>query len=325
MNISRQALETESNRTGFRMDVLEKVAQHLNLLDNFRGHPFLKDRFALKGGTALNLFEYEAPRLSVDIDLNYIAAADKSEMQQDRPKIEKAIQAVCKREGFTIRRIPADHAGGKWRLQFKSELGEGGTLEIDVNFMLRVPLWPPVKRDSFPIGSFKVSDITTVDFHELAAGKLCALLSRREGRDLYDAQQILTAGNFDEGRLRLAFVVYGAMNRKDWRTVSAEDVDYDHKNLEDRLVPLLRGDFLGRQTFEHWAGQMVSECRKRLNVVLPFSERERKFLDLLNGDGKIDPELLTSDAELAERIRLHPMLEWKAINVRKHKGETGLT
>ena len=48
------------------------------LLENFRAHPFLKHRCALKGGTALNLFLFDVPRLSVDIDLNYIASAERA-------------------------------------------------------------------------------------------------------------------------------------------------------------------------------------------------------------------------------------------------------
>jgi predicted nucleotidyltransferase component of viral defense system len=55
--------------TGFRPEILEKVIHLLNLLEIFRAHLFLKNRCALKGGTALNLFLFDAPRLSVDIDL----------------------------------------------------------------------------------------------------------------------------------------------------------------------------------------------------------------------------------------------------------------
>lgn len=55
--------------TGFKADVVEKVLQLLNLLNKLNSHPFLKGKFALKGGTALNLFVLNIPRLSVDIDL----------------------------------------------------------------------------------------------------------------------------------------------------------------------------------------------------------------------------------------------------------------
>jgi hypothetical protein len=64
----------------------------------------------------------------------------------------------------------------------------------------------------------------------------------------------------------------------------------------------------------------MKECREGLSAVLPFSEAEREFLDLLLDRGKIDPTLLTSDTALQKRIRGQPLLEWKAIHVRRHKG-----
>ena len=56
--------------TGFRAEMIEKVLHLLNLLDQLNCHPMLKGKWVLKGGTALNLFVFDLPRLSVDIDLN---------------------------------------------------------------------------------------------------------------------------------------------------------------------------------------------------------------------------------------------------------------
>jgi predicted nucleotidyltransferase component of viral defense system len=49
----------------------------LELLAGLESHPYLRGRLALKGGTALNVFVFDLPRLSVDIDLNYVGAADR--------------------------------------------------------------------------------------------------------------------------------------------------------------------------------------------------------------------------------------------------------
>jgi len=152
MNISRERLIDGATRTGYRPDVLEKVARLLGLLEGFRSHPFLKSRFALKGGTALNLFVFDVPRLSVDIELNYIGPVDRDQMLVERPRVEQAVTAVCQRERFSLRKVPADHAGGKWRPRHQSAFGTGGNLEIDLNYMFRVPLWQPVAIDSKVIG-----------------------------------------------------------------------------------------------------------------------------------------------------------------------------
>jgi len=318
MRISRERLAAEAENTGFRPEILEKVLHLLSLLEGLRSHPFLKGRLALKGGTALNLFLFNVPRLSVDIDLNYVGAADRETMLAERPKVEDAIRAVCSREGFAVRRIPEDHAGGKWRLQYESALGGRGNLELDLNFMLRVPLWPILSRDSRPIGSRKAKAIPLLDPHELAAGKFAALLARHESRDLFDAHQILNRDDLHPERLRLAFVVYGAMNRKDWRTVSADDVRFDTAEIRDSLVPVLRSEVLA--DVSSWAARLAEDCRKGLGSLLPFSDTEMEFLNRILDEGKIEPEFLTADEEMAERIRQHPMLHWKAQNVRKFKG-----
>jgi predicted nucleotidyltransferase component of viral defense system len=83
--------------------MLEKALHLLQLLQSMNKHPLLKGKWVLKGGTALNLFIFKLPRLSVDIDLNYIGPVDPEETKKERSKIEQACKAVFSREGFTIK------------------------------------------------------------------------------------------------------------------------------------------------------------------------------------------------------------------------------
>ena len=321
MKISYEKLIAQAEATGFRADVLEKVAHLLGLLEALGSHPFLKGKLALKGGTALNLFVFNVPRLSVDIDLNYVGAEDREIMLAERPRIEQAVKAVFAREGFTVRRMPEEHAGGKWSLRYQSAAGQGGNLEVDLNFMYRVPLWPVTISDSYPVGTWQGTQIPVIDIHELAAGKLAALLARRQARDLFDSHGILHMGNLDQDRLRTAFVVYGAMNRKDWRTVSVEDVNLDRAELARQLIPTLNVNTSAEQeSIDKYGARLVEECRQALSVVLPFSENEKAFLDLLLEHGEIDSTILTADLSLQQRIQRQPLLEWKAVNVRKYRG-----
>ncbi len=320
MRLSAEKLAAEAELTGFRPDILEKVAHLMGLLDSLQSHPFVKGKLVLKGGTALNLFVFEIPRLSVDIDLNYVGAESRDAMLEERPKVVQAVQAVFKREGFTVRRVPEAHAGGKWSLRYQGASGQSGNLEVDINFMYRVPLWPVTIMDSHKLGAWRATGIPVIDIHELAAGKLAALLSRRKARDLFDSHRILNLGGFDLERLRVAFVVYGAMNRKDWRTVSAEDVDFDGMELARQLFPTLRlGAIQATDEAREYGKTLVQECRQELSAVLPFNDSEREFLDLLLGKGEIDPSILTADVTLQNRIQQQPLLEWKAINVRQYK------
>lgn len=321
MIISRQLLEHDSADTGFRAEILEKVLQLLHLLNAVNGHPFLKQRLALKGGTALNLFHFNVPRLSVDVDLNYIGVADREAALGERASVEAALHAVFAREEMVMDRLPTDHAGGKWRLRYPSALSGMGNLELDLNYMFRVPLWPVERRDSRAIGSTVAKDIPILDIHELAAGKLAALFARQASRDVFDAHQLLTTRSLAPDRLRLGFVVYGAMNRLDWRTVSLDRFDFRTRDLTDQLLPVLRRDHLRTiKTPERWAEDLGRTCHAALSVVLPLTAAERTFLDLLLDRGEIHPEFLTSDHQVQARITAQPLLQWKAINVRKHRG-----
>lgn len=158
-----------------------------------------------------------------------------------------------------------------------------------------------------------------MDIHELAAGKLVALLARHSVRDLFDSHQLLHEAELDSGYLRVAFVAYGGMNRRDWRDASVRDVTFETDEIRNQLVPLLRSSRLAEvEDLGPWAGRLVEETRQALDVVLPLSASEMEFLSRLNGTGEIVPSLLTSDQKLAERIADHPLIKWKAQNVRHH-------
>jgi len=323
VNLTAEDILPIASATGFRSDLVEKVLHLMGLLGALNAHPYLKGRWVLKGGTALNLFVLDLPRLSLDIDLNYVGKLDVDAMQLERPRIEDAIRSVVSREELSLTRTPHEHAGGKWRLAYSGFSGQKGTLEVDLNFMFRLPLWEVQPRDSHLFGTFQERGIPILDIHELAAGKLAALLSRKQSRDLFDSHRLLRSGLLQHERLRLAFVVYGAMNRKDWRTVTVNDVAFDAQEMGDHLLPTLnvREDDHDASPAEY-GDRLAKETREALSAVLPLAENERAFLDLLLARGEVDPSLLTSDASLQERIRRQPLLEWKARNIRQHFTES---
>jgi len=311
-----------AEKTGFRIEMIEKVLLLINLLNTLNSHPFLKGKWVLKGGTALNLFLLNLPRLSVDIDLNYIGTTDREQMLAERPGIEQAVQAVFSREGFIIKRMPEEHAGGKWRLGYQSITGQPGNLEVDINFMYRQPLYDMSIADSHPFGNFQAKKIPVLDLHELAAGKLTALLSRGQARDLYDCYQILSMHDIKHDYLRIAFVVYGGMNRKDWRTVSIEDIDFDASELARQLMPTLNIEIQKKNISPAKFGEkLFNNCRKALSLVLPLKDTEMEFLNRLLDKGEIIPSILTSDKMLIRNIQNQPLLEWKALNVRQYKNK----
>ena len=303
MRISPERLSAEAEATGFQPELLEKTFHLLGLLEAIDSHPFLRGRLALKGGTALNLFVFDVPRLSVDIDLNYVGAQGTEE----------------RREDYTVRRMPEEHAGGKWSLRYTTGSGANAGIEVDVNYMYRLPLWPLVKTSSRPLGSWKPLEFPLVDVHELAAGKLAALFARQRARDLFDCSLIFSIDTLDLKKLRIAFVVYGAMNRKDWRTIGLNDLGFNPVELSRQLLPALRVGGKGGRPPTGYGESLLEECRRALSAILPFTDAEREFLDRLLEEGKVCPDLLTTDRALQQRIGSQPLLEWKALNVRRYR------
>jgi len=314
MKISKEKLQQESANTGFKMEHLEKVHILMDLLNDFVAFPQLKDKFVLKGGTALNLFFFELPRLSVDIDLNYIGNVDREVMLSERPILQQTITGICERHQLTLDRNPKRHAGGKMIWRYPSALGQMGNIEIDLNFMYRVPLWPIVLKSSCTVGSKQVHDIPILDPHELSAGKLAALIDRKTGRDLFDAYHLLTRTNLDMAKLRLALVIYSAISRKvDLRTLKSEEISVDVTDLKNRLLPLLRKkDLSSINDTSNWAKELVLDCQQAFNHFLPLTENESAFLTELLENGTIKPELISDDIAFNENIKRHPAIRWAA-------------
>jgi len=312
VKIFKKKLIQEAATTKFRQEILEKVWHLMALLDAINDHSFLKNKLVLKGGTALNLFIFDVPRLSVDIDLNYIGAIEREAMMVERPLIEQALETVFKREGFTINRIPGKHAGGKWRLKYESALGGLGNLEVDLNFMFRVPLCEIQKMRSHIIGGYQTQEISLLHLHELGAGKLSALFHRQASRDLFDAYELLTRQKIENEEFRIISLVYGVIGSRDWREISVDDIQFDKRELQNQLIPVMRKNAVEEEeSWISWTNRLLQGCKNALNFLLPFSANETDFLNQLYNHSKLDPTLLTSDQQMIEKIHSHPLLQWK--------------
>ena len=164
-------------------------------------------RFALKGGTAINLFEHDLPRLSVDIDLTWLPVGD---FANDTREISAALEAI----GERLR-------SGPLRLQVQTS----GTEAMGVHRLIasrnrarvQIETTPVMRGTVHPVRTMRVrpgaeqtfgfAEIQVLDFADLYAGKLSAALSRQHPRDLFDMQPLLDEGRIDE-RLWRTFLVY---------------------------------------------------------------------------------------------------------------------
>ena len=315
--ITGARVEEVSEQTGFRADGVEKVLRLHDLLARLVKHPLTEGVWVLKGGTALNIFYLDVPRLSVDIDLNWVGSPDVEDMKRDRPAFERGLLACCEREGLIPRREPSEHAGGKYRLRYASVMGGTQNLEVDVNHVSRVPIWLSVDRCAqFPPGSSL--EVPTLQMEELAAGKFTALVQRTAARDMYDAGRLLATAPdlLSRPKFRIAFMCFVAGGRKDIRAFRAQDRAVDAKLYTRDVEPLLRVD--AREDAE---GQVdiARSVQSAIVELLDWTPQECEFLDALLDAGEIRPDLLSDDDSVRERIGAQPMLRWKALHVRKHK------
>ena len=159
------------------------------------------------------------------------------------------------------------------------------------------------------LGNYQATSIPVLEYHDLIGGKLNALFSRHSSRDLYDTYRIfIQPRRLDIDRLRIAFIVYGAIARKDWREISLDHLNFEPVELRNMLLPMLRqADLDLRQGIVEWANELMGVCRDNLMKIFPFKQNELAFLDGIQEKGCIQAELITQDPELVRLIRSYSM------------------
>ena len=318
---SAQTLQRVADDTGHQPGTIEKVLRLLDLLQEIARDRILSDRLVLKGGTALNLFHLGLDRLSVDIDLNYVGTLDRAAMETERPTVDAALDRLLASQGYGVRRRPDEHAGGKWLARYASALGGNATLELDMNYMARQPLFGMARMESLPLGDVRASDVLVLDLHEIVAGKLVALVDRHAARDLFDARRILSVEGLDWNRIKAAVLAIGASGRRDWRTASVDDIEGDPREIRRKLaICLPRDRFAARGEVTAWIDETVALCRERFAFLFDLIANERAFLDGVLDRGEIDADLLDIAPEIRTRIENMPMLAWKTRHVRTYRG-----
>ena len=172
--------------------------------------PLIADEhcFALKGGTAINLFLRNMPRLSVDIDLTYLPVAPR---QDSLAAIDAAMRRIAETARSTspaedVTEQPLKGEGVVTKLIVR---GSGVQTKIEVTPVLRGCVYEPELKAVAPSveDAFGFAEIQLVSFADLYAGKIVAALDRQHPRDLFDVRDLLANEGIDEP-LRRAFIVY---------------------------------------------------------------------------------------------------------------------
>ena len=165
-------------------------------------------RWALKGGTAINFFIRDLPRLSVDIDLTWLPVEDRNSTIKNidiaLQKLMKQIQEQIPRTKISVNYLDQGHF-----IQRLIVHRAGATVKIEPNFIFRGSVFPPEKRilsnraqELFE----KAVEAQVLSFADLFGSKICAALDRQHPRDLFDVKLLLDNEGLSE-EIRLAFII----------------------------------------------------------------------------------------------------------------------
>jgi len=316
LSLSESRLQSISDTTGHSADLIEKVLKIEELLQDIFRHPFLRERLVLKGGTGLNFCYFNKPRLSVDIDLNYIGAIDIENMKRERPKIDTALMKIFKDKEYTILREPGEeHAGGKYRLRFNNIYGDNRNLEFDINYLFRVPIGEHEKKAFKAFDDSKVFNLLIVSKEELFAGKVVAALDRATARDIYDVANISDYTNmYDKQLFRASVILFGVSKREDFRKVSYEKLTtISERDIENELYPLLPRDKRIQRI------ELLDKALPFVSDLLGFTLQEKNFLDRFLDNADYKPEILFAEyPKLVPKLQRHPAVLWKRLNVERY-------
>lgn len=315
MNLGKEHIEGLAAETGFRPETLEKVIRLGEFAADVGRHPLLSDVLALKGGTALNLMFGSPARLSVDLDFNYIGQEERASMQADRPEIERAITIIGEGQGYRVQQSRDAHAGRKVYLSYISSAGTPDRIEVDLNFLYRIPLGEVTTRSLWQPPGIVYPETRVVPLEELFTGKLRATLDRAMPRDLFDTIRLPGyAGDlWRSQRLRRIHVALSVTLPRPLHQYGQDRFErVTDRSIKEQLVPMLQG------SERPFTSELREQAWPVVESLVLLDETEREYVDRVHL-GDLQPALLFPDDEaLADRLLRHPALLWKIANVRRH-------
>lgn len=306
--LDRQLFEDLSEKTDFQMDVLEKVYRLSEFLREI-ARTELRDKLVLKGGTAINFVYFDFPRLSVDIDVDYIGSTNKEKMLKDREASEEILSRLFQTLGYDPEGNES-YALQQYNLFYENSAGNRDRIQLEINFLKRVPILDPVKRMYDHFFNFDSFKILTLKIEELFGQKFKALIKRATARDLYDIYKLLTSElDFDENLMKKCFIFSLCLDG-DPRKVNFKVLDQiTHRDVRRTLLPYLRkGEEINLQEMKNGVQQLI----KRF---LSFTGKEKKFIEQLFEGRNCNPKILFAGMEFSKDLKDHPGIEWRLRNI----------
>ncbi len=267
--------------------------------------PFVAEEqvFALKGGTAINLFIRNLPRMSVDIDLSYLPFDDRNTALAN---IASALRRIKKRIeggqlGIQVTAIPIVGNDAKLSCQLDQT-----KIIIEANTTMRGHLLEPRVMsvvDKVQAEFEWFAEIKVISNGELFGGKICAALDRQHPRDLFDIHYLLKNEGFTD-EIRMGFIAAILSHPRPINEMLNPNF-VDQREAFIRQFSGMTLEPFNYENFEVTRIRLVDEIKRAL------TDQDKNFL-LSFKSGKPEWDLFNMP-----KLRDMPAIQWKLLNIRK--------
>lgn len=302
-----------SQELNVQKQTLERVLRLIEVLEFINTDTCLKDKLALKGGTAINLTFYNYLRLSVDIDLDYIGSNDREQMMIDRDLIGKKLLNYMQESNMQYHndKTKKTHALDSFVFNYSNMFNATDIIKIEINYMNRVHLFDCEKR-KITLPSKNSNEVLTLNKIDLFSSKTNALIYRTTIRDIYDVYNMIKNKTININE----FVIF-KKSLIFYLLLSSEE-KIDIKTLFDACKKRMNS-FVGKRVPQYLSSTLklnekfdisgaVNDISLFLDEVLAnITDNEIHFI---NSFPNISTYLF-ENKEIDEKINNHPMIKWK--------------
>lgn len=259
--------------------------------------------FALKGGTAINLFFRDLPRISVDIDLAYLPLKPRNEALDE---IDTELRSLAGEIGRRVTRTTVQEMSSDGQLIRLVVSTSDAVIKIEPNRVFRGSIYPTEERDLSPAAQRRFEAfvrVQSLSAADLYGSKLCAALDRQHPRDLFDVKLLLDNEGITQ-EIRKAFVIYLAGCNRPMNELLSPRIKDIKDVYEEQFVGLSQIDVMLDD---------LREIQRGLAGVLvrALDDDEKAFLLSMK---RGTPEWNRLGIEHLEQL---PALQWKLLNIRK--------
>lgn len=284
----------------------KQVELLLDVLPQFFSEPQL----ALKGGTAINLFVRDMPRLSVDIDLTYLPL-------EDRETALLSISSILSNISLKIENLFANtKVNCQWRegKVVKLTIDRANIrIKVEPNLIFRGSAFPAIDRDiSKEAEKFFGMFITarTLSIADLYGSKICAALDRQHPRDFFDIHVLLQNEGLTDD-IRKAFVIYLAGHNRPMNELLNPHLKEIKEVYQNEFFGMTRID-ISCEKLEQTRMALISKIHQELT-----NDEKKLLLSIKKGE----PEWDLMDIKGIDKL---PAIQWKLLNIkqmssRKHR------